>query len=220
MKADDLFKSFSKFWYVNEILVVGNTYNEWGNQKKALAYMTRGLDLEINYNTNDDIFFALYTISLVEYGLKHYDKSLAYIDKIQHYKNKYKLAADDTLSMYVLKAVNYIALHRLDDAFRALQRIKNIHLNELTRISNSGVFDPEYAFYKYYLARNDFPNAEHYLLANLDKSKSDASVSDRLKYLKEAVAFYANEKNINKAWKYTVIYNREGDSVPVKNQWI
>ena len=31
LEADDLFKSFSKFWYVNEILVVGNAYNDWGN---------------------------------------------------------------------------------------------------------------------------------------------------------------------------------------------
>ena len=174
------------------------------------------MDLEINYNTNDDIFYALYTISLVEYELKNYNESLAYVDKIRSYQNRFKLATADTLSIYVLKTVNYIALNRLKDAFQALQSIKNIHLNDITRIANNGVYDPEYAFYKYYLAINDLPNAERYLLANLQKSKTDASVSDQLNYLKDVVDFYANEKNIDKAWKYTVIYNRMSDSVRLK----
>ena len=39
LRAADLFRGFDRFYYYNEIAVVGATYAEWGNPAKALPYL-------------------------------------------------------------------------------------------------------------------------------------------------------------------------------------
>jgi two-component system NtrC family sensor kinase len=217
LKAGELLKPSMEFWYDNELLVAGNVYDRWGNSEKGLFYLKKGLSLVRASHNQADIPFALSTLAQGEYGDKHYRESLSYLDTLSEYKNASKGDIGDLQNPNIIKALDYIALNQPDDAWKILQAAgAEKNTSDINTVSHVGQFDLEYAFYKYYLAINELPSAEKYLLKAYQKSIAVTSTGTKLRYLKELVKFYGLQNKTADAWKYTVLYNRLNDSLQDK----
>jgi two-component system NtrC family sensor kinase len=214
LKAGELLQPIVQFWYINELLVAGSYYNLWGNSKKALFYLKKGIGLERAYHFTSDMPFALNTLSQVEYANKHYRESLSYLDTLSEYKNPSKGDVGDLQDPVIIKVLDYLALNQPDNAYKSLQAAEAENSrSDINKASHTGQYDLEYAFYKYYLAINELPTAEKYLLKAYQKSISVTSTGLKLLYLKELAKFYGNQNNTANAWKYTILYNRANDSL-------
>jgi signal transduction histidine kinase len=215
MKAEELFKPYTKFWYINEICVEGDNYVDWGNKKKGLFYEKKGLNLQYSAKIDVDVPYTLDAISYTEYEIKHYKESLKYLDTLQIWDKKLGVGGDTRAEL--LKTLNYIALNRLGDAYAILEKIKkDTAQSVLQLISNNGTYPPEYAFYKYYLALKNYPKAEQYLLQTYGMAQKYAPKSQTMKYLMEFAQYYADRGNDAKAWHYTSLYNKMNDSLQAK----
>jgi two-component system NtrC family sensor kinase len=217
LKAADLFKSFSKFWYIDEFLVVGQRYNQWGNSDKALFYVKKGLNLVKDKGGN--LYFGLISLSRLEYDIHEYNESLVSLNRLLNsYNNKDRQNVEENnLSLDVLKALNYIGLNNLPEAYRYLQIAKTADTKTgIDRLSNNGAYTVAYGFYKYYTALHDYSKAETFLIQTYREAIRDVNVEDKIRYLKEIVTFYGTRNNPAKAWKYTILYNQTTDSLQAK----
>jgi two-component system NtrC family sensor kinase len=217
LKAAELYKSFSNFWYIDEFLVVGNRYHEWGNSNKGLFYLKKGLNLVKGADQN--LYYGLLSLSKIEYDLHQYDESLHNLDKLfkslTESETMQKMEYDTDIQ--ILRALDYIELNRVHEAYKYLQLAKTLGTRTgISRLSNNGEYGLNYGFYKYYRALNENSKAEAFLLQTYHQAAMDANVEDKIKYLKELAAFYSRLKNIDKAWNYTVLYNRISDSLQTK----
>jgi signal transduction histidine kinase len=209
LKAGELFKSFSHLWYMHEFIVVAERYHEWGNLAKTKYYLQKAGEQDNHLTSQNDEFGLLYAFAELEYNLKHYDKALAIAERFPVNQGKFVQVYTATI-----KALNLIALNRLDAARTELNKIKELSdQNTLTRVITNGGHEPDYAFYKYYQAVKDIPKAELYLLNVYEKVKKDANIESQITYLKELQRFYGDLKKTDKAWQYTILYNQLNDSL-------
>ncbi len=209
MKAGEMFKPFSNLWYIHEFTVIGAHYNDWGNSAKGLYYLRFGFELQKKINLTGEENSFIGQIVRTEYDLKHYQKSLDYLDQTPLPKNEV-----DRQGVLIYKVLNYIALGRLAEARNQLSILQNgVNQSELTRIILNSDFGLNYAFYKYYQALGEKSKAEYYLLAEYDKVKKDGQVKLQIKLLKELEQFYGDAYEAEKAWQYGKTYNRMNDSL-------
>ncbi len=209
LKAGEQFQSFSHLWYMHEYIIVAIRYSEWGNTEKSYAYLQKAQSVANNSGTGNDGFGLLTNSMMLEYDLKHYQRSLAYIEQI----SAQRVDSNQT-NIITYKVLNLVGLNRLNEAGDVLRKIKDqSDQSGLTRVIQNGGYDLDYAFYKYYLATKDMPKAETYLLSTYEKAKKDATVQNEVAYLKELSEFYGRQRKTDKAWQYIVLYNRLNDSV-------
>ena len=214
LKAAEAYKPLSASMYMNDLLVVGSNYNEWGNQQKALYYLKMALKEGNNKDILHNKYFAMLSLANVEYSLANYDASLNYLKFFDH-------TAQSTLSYIIpggmlenLKALNYIALNRLPEAIDLLNKAKKQGDAGHTAIFNlSGYYEIDYGYYKYYMAIHQPARAIPYLLTAYQKAVASKSVTLKLKYLKELAYSYGTNGNTTNAWKYTIGYNKLRDSL-------
>ncbi|HMG68944.1 MAG TPA: ATP-binding protein, partial [Chitinophagaceae bacterium] len=149
---------------------------------------------------------------LLEYTLKHYQRSLAYIEQIGPLQ-----VESSQVTIITYKALNLVGLNRLNDAWDVLKEIKDRSgQSGLSRVIQNGEHDLDYAFYKYYLATKEISKAERYLLRSYENAKMDATLRNEVTYLKELSQFYDSQRKMDKAWQYTVLYNRLNDSIQLR----
>jgi len=210
LKAGELFKDFSNLWYSHEFSVVGNTYANWGNYAKGLFYLKKGLKLDSQFGFQEDRVISLSSFGEMEYKLKHYQVSLNYILDYSKQINN----ADDA-SFVVLRALDDIGLNRMDDASQQIKKLEAFSGgSSLSRVMLvGGSYNIQFAFYKYYAALKNIPQAGNYLEKAYQEAKKEANVVDEITYLKELQQFYGDRKNITKAWQYGVLYNQVNDSL-------
>jgi two-component system, NtrC family, sensor kinase len=212
LKSAELFKPISTYWYINEIMVVGAIYNDWGNTEKAKFYLEQGLTQELNSKFDYNREFALHALAGVAYSQKRYKESLSYLDGTG--KVKY---TPDSLHQPIgalIMALNYIELRQTAKAYELLmeagRRGKEVGLG-LTNVN--GQFEIDYGFYKYYAATGRPKEAEPYLLAAFEKAKQNKDVKLTGKYQRELVNFFLKNGNLGEALKHSTQYINQMDSL-------
>jgi two-component system, NtrC family, sensor kinase len=212
LKAGELFKSFSTIWYIHEFSIVGSTYDSWGNTAKAHLYLNKALKLEIENGMSNGTGITIGDLATLAYEQGDYQASLNYINKW----NKDHGDVKDNYSL-ILKALNYIALNRLPQAYQLLQTLrKRPSDSDLNYIMSFGSYDTSYALYKYYRAINDLSKAEPYLLIHYQLAVRSTQTSIRMEDLKELADFYGAKNDVKNAWKYSALYNHLSDSLKTK----
>jgi len=212
LKAGEQFQSFSHLWYMHEFIVVASKYNEWGNTEKSYDYLHKAQSVTNTSGRGNDMNGLLFNSMIIEYDLKHYQKSLNYIEQLSAEQDSV-----DVTNVLSCKVLNLLGLNRRNEAWDILQKYKDQSgPSGLSRIIQIGSFDLDYAFYKYYLAINDLPNAEVYLLSIYEKSKKDKSIQNEVIYLKELSRLYGDQGKTDKAWQFTLLYNRYTDSIQLR----
>jgi two-component system NtrC family sensor kinase len=217
IKAGDLFLPYIKFSYINELLVVGTSYDEWGNSEKALFYLKKGLGLARSYHYTEEMYFALIWLAHLEYDTKRYKQSLSYLDSLLQSERILPAENADIHEVNVLRSLDYTALNNPVEAYKALKAAEGEQTaSNIMQASHAGEYGLDFGFYKYYRAINELPTAEKYLLKAYQKSASLSNTGLKLTYLKELVRFYGSQDSIPQAWKYTLLYNRAFDSLQNK----
>ncbi|MDB5133046.1 MAG: hypothetical protein JWR02_2795 [Mucilaginibacter sp.] len=200
-KAADIYKKFDPDNYANDIAVVGEIYNKWGNDQKAEHYLKIALPMFKKYRDSDNMGFVNYVLSDLYLKKKKYPQALAYLDKaIAVNPQKYpELLATDLVS----KGMTYISMGKENMAYPYLIRSRAIADSASLHITNTaGDLETDYAFYEYYKGLKNFGIAEKLLITALKKAHDEQSSELQLKYLKELGDFYIQQNRPAIAVRY------------------
>lgn len=216
-KARDIFRNFWGFFYRNELSVIGHCYEKWGNQEKALEYLTTALPLHIAYGDSTNVAFCSDALTKLCMKQGKYEQALAYISKGIVFTNKN--ADEPTYAIALInKADTYIAMNKPSLAYSCLLEAKSVAERFNFQLSgNDGDLEIEFSFYKYYLLLKDRKTAAMFLHAAYNKAKGEMANHQLLKYQKELAAFY-KEQQPELAISYINAYFALQDTIEQGNQ--
>ncbi|MCC3151766.1 HAMP domain-containing sensor histidine kinase [Hymenobacter sp. BT770] len=209
LRAADMAQQFSRKLYINELLVTGAIYADWGNTDKAVQYLSMARALpefrQVQGQNRVFTFLALSKLFLLEHqyaaALQASDSALA---------ARISDAADRGLSQahgLVQKAAVLLQMKQIEPAGQLLERAQRLGDSLHLPLSDKpGEFELDAVWARYYTARHDFARAEaHWLLAY---QKATAAKLDRLRprYLQQLAAFYDAQGRPAAAQRYSRAY--------------
>ena len=223
LKASEIYKEFSPYFYSNELAVVGVLYKDWGNFSKAVEYFEKSIPIahEAEYYATEA--YGLVHVAEIYRKQKEYKKAFQAIESIdQIYKNN-EIDIDIDFEQGRLIALQekgrlYLDINQPDEALRTIQLAKAIadSLN-YSIFTSMGIFENDFDFFNYYRKTNQFSEAEKSLLAALSLVENESLASHKVKYLKEAVLFYEQIGEVDKSNDYSIKYINLSDSITTSN---
>ncbi|WP_324678848.1 ATP-binding protein [Hymenobacter sp. GOD-10R] len=216
LHAADLFKAFDRMLYVNELMVAGSAYEEWGNLDKAQEYLSLAMQLENRYKLEGLRRFytlnALAKLTLRQHrlpqGLHYADLSLlaARRDPLDRFPH--------TAYGLVQKSAVLVELGRTQEALPLLRRAQSLSDSlALTISGRPGEFMLDQTWAQYYIAIGQYHRAEqHWLLAYQKANEVKFNVL-RPKLLRQIIHFYDEQKQLTQVQRYTHAYLALADSM-------
>ncbi|ALW84808.1 hypothetical protein AUC43_06740 [Hymenobacter sedentarius] len=215
LRAADMAEQFSRKLYVNELLVTGAIYADWGNTDKAVQYLSMARALpefrQVQGQNRVFTFLALSKLYLQErlYAAALQASNSALAARVSD-------AADRGLTQahgLVQKAAVLLQMKQVEPAGQLLRRAQQLDDSlHLAMSDKPGEFELDATWARYYTARHDFARAEaHWLLAY---QKATAAKLDRLrpKYLQQLAAFYDARGRPAEAQRYSRAYIAQADT--------
>ena len=216
LRAADMAHGFSRRLYINELLVTGAVYADWGNPAKALQYLTQARALpEFRRMQGTSRVFAFLALSKLYEAKREYPMALSAADSALAARDAdpYQRAANLAYGL-VQKSAVLLHLQQVARAGPLLKRARQLDDSlDLPMSDKPGEFEIDAVWAQYYTARHDAANAErHWLLAY---QKAIAAKLDRLlpRYLKQLVAFYSAQGRPAEAQRYSHTFIALQDSV-------
>ena len=209
LRAADMAQQFSRKLYINELLVTGAIYADWGNTDKAVQYLSRARALpefrRVQGQNRVFTFLALSKLYLQEHqyaaALQASDSALA-----ARVAEVYDRGLTQAHGL-VQKAAVLLQMKQVEPAGQFLKRAQQLDDSlGLAMSDKPGEFEIDAAWAQYYSARHDYARTEaHWLLAY---RKATAAKLDRLrpKYLQQLAAFYDARGQPAEAQRYSRAY--------------
>ena len=206
LRAADMARHFSRMLYVNELLVTGSIYADWGNTRKAVQYLSRARALpEFRRVRGSNRVFTFLALSKL-YGQQHqYTAALCLADSAlaTRVSDAYERRMSQAHGL-VQKGAVLLQMQQTSPVGPLLKRAQQLDDSlHLLMSDKPGDFELDATWAQYYAARHDYTRAEtHWLLAY---QKATAAKLDRLrpKYLQQMVAFYDARGRPAEAQRYS-----------------
>ena len=189
-RAAAVYKNFYRFYYNNEIGVIGGAYGLWGNEEKGMEYLKKAIPLHKASGDSTNVAYCLRGLIAISMKHKAYDEALQYANEAMSYGNKE--SNDPTYAIAVMqKALVYLAKREPDLAFPFITEVKTlIDRFGLQLQGTSGELEYDFGMYKYYLLKNENGKAGNALQNAFNLAVTEKANRLQLKYLKELAAFY------------------------------
>jgi signal transduction histidine kinase len=202
LKSAELYKNFDQDLYRNHLSVIGLAYHEWGNKEKGKAYFKFALpQAKMAKDTlGISTVFKSYAATFNNQG--RYDEAILYADSVlgMNIFNSKPYAKLNKAYSLIKKGNGEKAYPMLTSATHLADSL-GININ-----AASGFFELDFVYYSYYQAKHELAKAEASLLLALKKAVESESNVLQLKYLKELINFYGDQKQYNKGYHYTAKY--------------
>ncbi|WP_426060503.1 ATP-binding protein [Hymenobacter sp. B1770] len=209
LRAADMAQQFSRTLYVNELLVTGSIYADWGNTDKAVQYLSQALALpEFRRVQGHNRVFTFVTLSKLYLQQRQLQAALQASDSaLAARRTEVSEEGMNQAHALVQKAAVLLHMGELKSAGELLQRAQKLDDSLALAMSDKpGEFELDATWAQYYLAQRDYARAEtHWLLAY---RKATAAKLDRLrpKYLQQLAAFYVARGRPAEAQRYSSAY--------------
>ncbi|MDO7845277.1 ATP-binding protein [Hymenobacter sp. M29] len=209
LRAADTALLFSNKLHINEIIVTGGLYADWGNNAKAVQYLSQAQAMpEFRRVQGTNRVFTFLALSKLFGQQKRYPAALRSADSAlaAHVSDPSEQQVDRACAL-VQKAAVLLQMRAIDQAAPLLQRAQQLDDSlDLPMSSGPGEFEIDATLAQYYVAKGDYQRAEkHWLLAY---RKATAARLDRLrpKYLQQLAAFYDARGQMVEAQRYSRAY--------------
>ena len=189
-RAAAVYKTFYRFYYNNEMGVIGGAYALWGNELKGTEYLKKAIPLHKAFGDSTNVAYCLRGLVAISIEHKAYEEALQYAIEAMSYGNKE--SGDPTYAIAVMqKALVYLAKREPDLAFPCITEVKMlIDRFDLQLQGTSGELEYDFGMYKYYLLKNENGKAGNALQNAFNLAVTEKANRLQLKYLKELSAFY------------------------------
>ncbi|MFD2722024.1 ATP-binding protein [Hymenobacter monticola] len=209
LRAADMALLFSNRLHINELIVTGGLYADWGNHDKAMHYLSRAQAMpEFRRVQGTNRVFTFLALSKLFLQQKQYPDALRLADSAlaAHVADPGEQQMDRACAL-VQKAAVLLQMRKVDQALPLLHRAQQLDDSlDLPMSSGPGEFELDAAWAQYYAAQGNAREAEqHWLLAY---QKATAARLNRLrpKYLQELAAFYDARGQLVEAQRYSRAY--------------
>jgi tetratricopeptide (TPR) repeat protein len=195
--------------YVNETLIIGSLYLEWGNTDKAEEYLKAGLQAIAKFRIFEDNSFCRQKLGNL------YQKRGEYRQALQYYREagRYDSMPNSQAFNLVFSAKAYLLMGRSDSAKICLDKAERIRQKEdLRMLSGLGTLEIDYEFYEYYLETGNKKAAVGYLEAALKEAETYKYIPLKLKYTRELHAFLLKQGDSLRSLRYLLQYKTITDS--------
>ena len=210
LRAANLYKRFAESYYYNELIVVGNLYDKWGNLDKAKYYLNLGLPLSKARGDSNITAYALIALSSASLKNQQYNLALKYTDEAISYSNKNRpVNTFDAIYAVALlqKGLIYVYQNHPDTAYNFLIKSKTLSDQFHPKITTAaGDLELDYTFYLYNLLKLNYTAAGSYLESAYKKAVDEKSNVLQKKYLRELFTFYQNHQQLANASEYIKRY--------------
>ena len=193
LRAVDTAEQFSRTVYINELLVTGAIYADWGNIGKAVQYLNQARALpEFRRVQGTNRVFTFLALSDLYQQQQQYPAALRSADSAlaARFNDGYERRMNEACGL-VRKAAVLLQMQAPAKALPLLRRAQQLDDSlALPMSAKPGEFELDATWAQYYEARQDYARAEqHWLLAY---QKATVAHLDKLrpKYLKQLAAFY------------------------------
>jgi signal transduction histidine kinase len=215
LRAADMALAFSKRLHINEWIVTGGLYADWGNHAKAVQYLSQAQAMpEFRRVQGTNRVFTFLALSKLYLQQKRYPDALRSADSAlaAHVADPSEQQVDRACAL-VQKAAVLLQMRAAAQAAPLLRRAQHLDDSlDLPMSSGPGEFELDATLAQYYAAQGNAREAEqHWLLAY---RKATAARLDRLrpKYLQQLAAFYDARGQLVEAQRYSRAYIALADS--------
>ncbi|MDO7850204.1 ATP-binding protein [Hymenobacter convexus] len=209
LRAADTALLFSNKLHINEVIVTGGLYADWGNNAKAVQYLRKAQAMpEFRRVQGTNRVFTFLALSKLFVQQKRYPDALRSADSAlaAHVADPSEQQVDRACAL-VQKAAVLLQMRATDQAAPLLRRAQQLDDSlDLPMSSGPGEFELDATLAQYCAAKGDNREAErHWLLAY---QKATAARLDRLrpKYLQQLAAFYDARGQLVEAQRYSRAY--------------
>ncbi|UYZ59702.1 ATP-binding protein [Hymenobacter latericus] len=218
LRAADLFKQFDPKYHVNELMVAGSLYADWGNAQKALQYLGQAMALEDKYGVEGlQRFYTVQSLSKVYLQEGELTDALRYANlNLQEVTQAQNPLQKQICLAYALvqKSAVTIALGRPQEALPMLQRAQYLADSLQLRISGRpGEFLLDATWAKYYQATRQAGQAEQHWRRAYTKATAGRLKILRYRVLRDIIGFYAAQQKPAQVQQYTELYLALTDSM-------
>ncbi|MDA3906571.1 MAG: ATP-binding protein [Bacteroidales bacterium] len=195
LRAGAIYKPFWQTMYNNEIAVVGQMYETWGNEEKAVYYLNLALPLIRKSVDTVNIAFTLMPLINISINHKKFELAHKYADESIEVTSRYKNENSPIYALAVLsKALVFLAMKEADLAYPYLMEVQGlVERFDFQFINNDGDLESDFGFYRYYMLKNDRKSAISYLQTAYNKSVKEEANIFQLKYLKDLASYYEKQ---------------------------
>ncbi|WP_236668528.1 ATP-binding protein [Hymenobacter rubidus] len=209
LRAADIAHGFSRTLYINELLVTGAVYADWGNTGKAVQYLAQARALpEFRRVQGHNRVFTFLALSKLYVEQKQYPAALASADSALAARTADPYQRSQNLAYgLVQKGAVLLQMQQVEPAGQLLRRAQQLDDSlDLPMSGKPGEFEIDAAWAQYYTARRDYARAEHHW--RLAYQKATAAKLDRLRprYLQQLAAFYDAQGRPADAQRYSRAY--------------
>jgi signal transduction histidine kinase len=217
LKAAEAYRPFYTWYYINDLVVVGDTYELWGNHQKAKHYLTTALPLIRKINNKINLSFGLHALTKISIAEQKYEEALRYTNEsINLWDNEEKVHGY-AIALYQ-KALIYLLMSKPKEALPFLVEAKRLEEKSPDKlVSLYGELEVDYAFYLYHNLLGEHEAAEQSLVKAYRLAIEDGSDELQLKYLRELNRFYSQQDNLILAQQFADQFFRLKDAVEQKH---
>ena len=209
LRGADLARTFSRKLYVNELIVSGDVYADWGNRDKAVQYLRRAQGLfEFKRLPGLSRVFTYLTLSRLHAEEGRGPAALRAADAAltARVADPYEQQMGRAYGL-VQKAAVLVQLRRLELAEPLLRRAQQLDDSlDLPMSGKPGEFELDATWARYYLAHGADARAETHLLQAYRKASTARLDKLRPKYLAQLAAFYDGRGRPAEAQRYSRAY--------------
>jgi signal transduction histidine kinase len=215
LRAADMAQQFSRRLHINELLITGAIYADWGNTGKAVQYLSTARALpqfrRVQGQNRVYTFLALSKLYLREgeytAALQASDSALAARVPEIHERG---LAQANGL---VQKAAVLLQMQQIEPAGQLLKRAQQIDDSLHLLLSDKpGEFELDATWAQYYSARREYARAENYWHRAYEKATAAKIDRLRSKYLHQLAAFNDARGKLAEAQRYSRAYIAMADT--------
>ncbi|AYA36014.1 hypothetical protein D3Y59_02450 [Hymenobacter oligotrophus] len=218
LRAADLFKQFDPKYYVNELMVAGSLYADWGNPQKALQYLGQAMALEDQYGVEGlQRFYTVQSLSKVYLQEGEYDNALRYANLNLEEVGRKQVPSNKAACLaygLVQKSAVLIAMGQAREVLPMLQQAQHLADSLQLRISGRpGEFLLDATWAKYYEAMGQAGPAEQHWRLAYNKATAGRLKILRYRVLRDIIGFYVEHQQPAKVREYTHMYLALTDSM-------
>jgi len=209
LRSLDVFKSFDTLGALNERGIIGSTYMNWGNLKKAEESLRIYLNeiMRMNELSNSNAYDELGDLYFAK---KDYKQALHYYFE----GKKYYIASYFRASNLVSIAKVHLRLGAYDSALIYLEKADKIKQKEKSNIYFINNYtDIDFSWYEYYAATGNNKRALQNLLTGFKEVQKLKNVGLILSYSKELHYYLIKKGDSLQALRYLILYHNTLDSL-------
>lgn len=192
LHAADLFRTFHRRLYANELMVAGTTYAEWGNDQKALHYLTQASGLNQQYTINGlQRFFGQQAVGKLYLQQGKLPEALRYANLLLETARLDSVDGPQFRAYaLVLKSQVLLALRQPQTVLPLLTRAQQIADSlHLPITGRPGEFALDATWARYYTARHNIAQADKHWRQAYEKATAANFQMLRPKYLQQIIRF-------------------------------